>query len=313
MPLFCNAGHRPVSWTQPIQDQAVTTEPTLPASRAEMLEMLRWQMEMGIDLALNEAAANRFEEAPALSRDIPSAPGQAAQRQLPQRAAPPRTAASSSAPVEALPGDKAIASARELAAGAATLDALREAMARFEGCNLRLTARSLVFADGNREAKIMLVGEAPGREEDEQGLPFVGRSGQLLDKMLAAIGLNRTKVYITNVIPWRPPGNRTPTPQETEICRPFVERHIELMQPEVLVLLGGPSAKTILNTQAGITQIRGRWTKVNLGGREIDALPTLHPAYLLRQPAQKKLAWQDLLKLKQYLIEAGQAAGLSPR
>jgi DNA polymerase len=205
----------------------------------------------------------------------------------------------------AVPGDEAVQGARELSAGAGSLAELRDAMARFEGCNLRLTAKSLVFADGNPNARVMLVGEAPGRDEDEQGLPFVGKSGQLLDRMLGAIGLDRTKVYITNVIAWRPPGNRTPTPQETEICRPFIERHIELAKPEILVLMGGPATKTLLNTTLGITQIRGRWTSVKIGGRDIETLPMLHPAYLLRQPAQKKLAWQDLLKLKARLDRDG--------
>lgn len=288
----------------------MSLEPAKSLSRMEALELLRWQVEIGVDIALEEGIANRFEEAAIL--EAADTPGQrpeparpAAERPVAERiparqaAAPVRAEAVSPAnPQMASPGDASIASARELAAAADTLDALREAMGRFEGCNLRLSAKNLVFADGNPKAKIMLIGEAPGRDEDEQGLPFVGRSGQLLDKMLGAIGLDRTSVYITNVIAWRPPGNRTPTPQENEICRPFVARHIELVAPQILVLLGGPSTKTLLNTSAGITQIRGRWAKVNIGGREIDALPTLHPAYLLRQPAQKKLAWQDLQSIR---------------
>ena len=175
---------------------------------------------------------------------------------------------------------------------------VRAAMAAFEGCNLRLTAKNLVFADGNPQAEIMLVGEAPGRDEDEQGLPFVGRSGQLLDRMLAAIGLDRTRVYIANTIPWRPPGNRTPTPLEVEICRPFIERQISLVAPKVLVTLGGPATTMITGLSDGITRIRGRWTKCAIDGREYETLPMLHPAYLLRSPGQKGLAWQDLLKLK---------------
>jgi DNA polymerase len=208
-------------------------------------------------------------------------------------------------PGAAMPGDAAVRSARALASKASRLADLREALAGFEGCNLKRTARNLVFGVGDPGARVMLIGEAPGRDEDDQGVPFVGRSGQLLDRMLASIGIARDAVYITNVIAWRPPGNRTPTPQETEICKPFVERHIALVQPEVLVLLGGPASKALLATTAGITQIRGKWTKVTIEGRAIDALPMLHPAYLLRQPGQKNLAWQDLLKLKSRL--AGEA------
>ncbi len=268
--------------------------PSQNVSHAQMLEMLRWQVEAGVDIALDDMPIDRFAES--TQRTIP----EPAKRSLPVRDSPPPSRPSAPT-VVAMPDGAAVASAREMAAGAVTLEALRSAMEQFEGCNLRLAAKNLVFADGNPQAKIMLIGEAPGREEDEQGLPFVGRSGHLLDKMLAAIGLDRNSVYITNVVAWRPPGNRTPTPQETEICRPFVERQIELVAPQVLVLLGSPAAKTILNTQVGITQIRGRWAKVTLGGQEIDAMPTLHPAYLLRQPAQKKLAWQDLLKIRMRL------------
>ncbi len=191
--------------------------------------------------------------------------------------------------------------AREAAASAETLDALRQSLAGFEGCNLRFTATNLVFADGNPEARVMFVGEAPGMEEDLQGLPFVGRSGQLLDRMLQAIGLDRTSAYIANVVPWRPPGNRTPTPQETEICRPFIHRQIALVDPDVLVLLGGAAAKQLLQTSEGILRLRGKWRSYDTGTRTIRALATLHPAYLLRQPLQKKLAWRDLLSLKEAL------------
>ncbi|TIV27765.1 MAG: uracil-DNA glycosylase, partial [Mesorhizobium sp.] len=169
----------------------------------------------------------------------------------------------------------------------------------FDGCNLKFTAKNLVFADGNPNADLMLVGEAPGRDEDLEGLPFVGRSGRLLDRMLAAIGLDRASAYIANVIPWRPPGNRTPTPHETEICRPFIERQIELVNPKVLVNLGGPSAKTLLNTAEGILRLRGNWrVHTTASGIAIPAMPTLHPAYLLRTPAHKKLAWRDFLEVK---------------
>jgi len=157
-----------------------------------------------------------------------------------------------------MPDEAAIKSARELAAGATNLEDLKLAIESFEGCNLRRTAKNTVFSDGNPDTQIMFVGEAPGREEDLQGLPFIGRSGQLLDLMLAAIGLDRTTVYISNVIPWRPPGNRAPTPAETEVCLPFIERHIELVAPKVLVMLGGSSAKTLLRTSEGILRLRGK-------------------------------------------------------
>ncbi len=204
---------------------------------------------------------------------------------------PPATAA--------VPDETQIALARQRAAQAATLDELRQQLADFNGCNLKTTAKNLVFADGNPDADIMLVGEAPGRDEDLEGLPFVGRSGQLLDRILAAIGLDRKTAYIANVIPWRPPGNRTPTPQETEICRPFIERQIELANPKVLVTLGGPSAKLLLNTSEGILRLRGKWsTHMTASQVAIPTMPTLHPAYLLRNPAHKKLAWQDFLEVK---------------
>ena len=177
---------------------------------------------------------------------------------------------------------------------------LRALLERFDGCALKATASRLVFSDGNPEARVMLVGEAPGRDEDIEGVPFVGRSGKLLDLMLAAIGLDRSSVYIANVVPWRPPGNRTPTPQETQICLPFITRQIELADPDILVCLGGPSAQTLLG-QSGITKIRGRWFPFHSGAREIRAMPTFHPAFLLRSPLQKRFAWRDYLAIKKAL------------
>jgi DNA polymerase len=205
-----------------------------------------------------------------------------------------------------VPDEAQAALARQLAAGASTLEELRAAMAGFDGCNLKSTAKNLVFADGNPQASLMLVGEAPGRDEDLEGLPFVGRSGRLLDRMLAAIGYDRNSVYIANVIPWRPPGNRAPTPHETEICRPFIERQIELVNPKVLVNLGGPSAKTLLDTSEGILRLRGNWrVHTTRSGVAIPAMPTLHPAYLLRTPAHKRLAWRDFVDVKVKLRELG--------
>jgi DNA polymerase len=191
--------------------------------------------------------------------------------------------------------------AREAAKSAQTLDDLRALLDSFEGCALRATASQLVFADGNPQARIMFVGEAPGRDEDIAGLPFVGRSGKLLDLMMAAIGLDRTRAYIANIIPWRPPGNRDPSPQETTVCLPFIRRQIELVDPDVLVCLGKPSAVTLLDIKDGILKNRGRWFTFDTGTRQIRATVTLHPAYLLRQPLQKRLAWRDFLAIKKAL------------
>jgi DNA polymerase len=191
--------------------------------------------------------------------------------------------------------------AREAAKSAKTLDELRVLLDGFEGCALRATATKLVFADGNPRSRIMFVGEAPGRDEDIAGLPFVGRSGKLLDLMMAAIGLDRTSAYIANIIPWRPPGNRDPSPQETTTCLPFIRRQIELANPDVLVCLGKPSAVTLLDIKDGILKNRGRWFSFDTGTRQIRATVTLHPAYLLRQPLQKRLAWRDFLAIKKAL------------
>jgi DNA polymerase len=182
--------------------------------------------------------------------------------------------------------------AREAARNASSLDELRAILDRFEGCSLKGSASRLVFADGTPGSRLMLVGEAPGAEEDRQGLPFVGRSGQLLDRMLAAIGLERSKVYIANIVPWRPPGNRTPTPVETQICLPFIKRQIELCDPDVLVTIGQPSTGALLGLQ-GIMKNRGRWFPFDTGTREIRAMPMLHPAYLLRTPPPPPPAWRD--------------------
>ena len=193
--------------------------------------------------------------------------------------------------------------AREAAKSARDLDELRALLDNFDGCALRATATQLVFADGNPQGRVMFVGEAPGHDEDISGRPFVGRSGKLLDLMMAAIGLDRTKVYIANVVPWRPPGNRTPTPQETAICLPFIRRQIELADPDVLVCLGGPSMQTLLGTKDGITRTRGRWFPFDTGTREIRAMATFHPAFLLRSPLQKRFAWRDFLAIKKALAQ----------
>ena len=277
----------------------------------DLRDLLAFYAEAGAYDALVEEPVNRFEEnkRPAVEAAPHPLPVKNGERESPTLMPPsPRPSrgegkdegpAPTSHPKAAVPDGAQAALARELAANSATLDELREHMARFEGCNLKFTAKNMVFADGNPDAAVMLVGEAPGRDEDVEGLPFVGRSGQLLDRILAAIGLDRTCVYIANVIPWRPPGNRTPTPHETEICRPFIERQIELAGPKVLVTLGGPSAKLLLNTADGILRLRGNWrAHVTASGVSIPTMPTLHPAYLLRNPAHKKLAWRDFLEVK---------------
>lgn len=190
---------------------------------------------------------------------------------------------------------------------AKTIPELKAELDRFEGCGLKRTAMNTVFADGNPEAPIMFIGEAPGEEEDRQGRAFVGVSGQLLDQMLAGIGLDRSSVYISNILFWRPPGNRSPTDAEIAACLPFAERHIALAKPKILVLLGGVAAKSLLRSRDGITRLRGRWVDYtpHIGfqaGGSFRCLPTLHPAYLLRQPAAKRQAWQDMLQIKQELL-----------
>ena len=258
-----------------------------PPSHADLEALLEWYAECGVDAALGETPVNRFAEPP---RSI-SAVNPVAEKSV-------------RAPAPVVPSADTAREAGEIARAAQTLDELRDALAAFEGCNLRLTATQLVFADGTPGSRLMLVGEAPGREEDLQGLPFVGRSGQLLDRMLAAIGLDRSKVYIANVVPWRPPGNRTPTPQETAVCRPFLERQIELCDPDVLVCLGGAAAKELMATAEGILRLRGQWREYDLGPRRIRIMATLHPAYLLRQPLQKRLAWRDFLSIRAALDDA---------
>jgi uracil-DNA glycosylase family 4 len=263
-----------------------------PDSAPTVQQLLAFYLEAGVDCALTEKPVNRLS-------DPEIVPG-TNERALPK---PVRTAAAIAAPrAEASPApEAAISSAREAARTAPTLEALRELLEKFDGCALKSTATRLVFADGNPKARIMFVGEAPGREEDIEGLPFVGRSGKLLDRMIAAIGLDRTSVYIANVIPWRPPGNRTPTPQETQICLPFIQRQIELVNPDVLVTLGNPSTQTLLSTREGIMKTRGRWVDYDTGTRVIRALATFHPAYLLRSPSYKRLAWQDLRSIAKAL------------
>jgi uracil-DNA glycosylase len=265
-------------------------------------ELLDFYAAAGVDAALGEVAVDRLAPARAPSNEV-AAPHQGASSPPRSTELPRRPAEFALTPAPASP-DIAVMTARETARSAASLDELRELLARFEGCALRTTAKQLVFADGNPQARVMFVGEAPGRDEDIAGLPFVGRSGKLLDLMIAAIGLDRTSAYIANVIPWRPPGNRTPTPQETQICLPFTLRQIELANPDILVCLGGPSSQTLLGVKEGIKRTRGRWFTFDTGTREIRAIATFHPAYLLRSPLEKRFAWRDLLAIRKALDAA---------
>jgi DNA polymerase len=263
-------------------------------------QVLRWWAEAGVDSVVDEEPHDRFAEAPP-----PVPPGSApiAAPPPPAMSAPPARLAPRIEQAAAASPDEAARSARDIAARADSLEALREALEQFEGCGLKATATQLVFSDGAPGARVMFVGEAPGGDEDRIGKPFVGRAGQLLDRMLAAIGLDRSKVYIANVAPWRPPGNRTPTLQETAICLPFIQRQIELADPDLLVCVGASSAQTLLGVKEGITRARGKWFDYQNGNRTIKALAMLHPAYLLRQPAQKRMAWRDLRALAKALEE----------
>ncbi|XDZ65641.1 uracil-DNA glycosylase [Alphaproteobacteria bacterium LSUCC0684] len=264
-------------------------------SQAEMLEMLRLQVEAGADECILDQPS------------IPAAAGdEAREAASPMASAPSGAAPAPCTPSVASPSSPGLPLAPEGFETAETLDALRDACAAFEGCDLKKTATNMVFADGNPEAKVMLIGEAPGADEDRQGKPFVGVSGQLLDRMLASIGLDRSQVYITNILLWRPPGNRTPTTEEIALFLPIIRRHIQLVAPQVLVTLGGSASKALLGTSTGILKLRGRWHGFDDGaGREIPLLPTLHPAYLLRTPGQKALSWHDLRLLRRQLAEDG--------
>src|SRR5258706_9080858 len=266
-----------------------------PDSAPTVQQLLAFYLEAGVDCALVEAPVNRLSDP-----DIDPAPRQGAP-------APLRTMANPIPPSRSqatFAHEFAILSAREAAPTAPTLEELRALLESFDGCALKSTATRLVFADGNPQARIMFVGEAPGREEDIEGLPFVGRSGKLLDRMISAIGLDRSSAYIANVIPWRPPGNRTPTPQETQICLPFIQRQIELVNPDVLVTLGNPSTQTLLSTREGIMKTRGKWFDYDTGTRTIRAIATFHPAYLLRSPSYKRMSWLDLRAIANALAQA---------
>ena len=262
----------------------------------EAAEALRWLAEMGADEIIGEEPVNRLVAAPPRPAAEP--------RAVPSGRLPPPAAA---APVAQVAAQAAMPAGSSPASACTSLAEITAALESFDACPLKKTATRLCYADGNPAARVMLVGEAPGRDEDIQGKPFVGKSGQLLDRMLAAIGLSRqaqdreSSVFITNTIFWRPPGNRTPTEAETQMCLPFLLRTIELQKPDVIVCLGATPAHRLTGRNDGILKLRGKWVTANVSGRNIPLLPTLHPAYLLRQPAQKRLAWRDFLSLRQML------------
>ncbi len=264
-------------------------------SQADIIDMLRQHVEAGCTDMLADAPVNHFD-APRDEADL------AAASPTPPSAPPSATPSATPMATPLAPPTDNYVNTAELAAAADDLPALRAAIEDFDGCALKKTAKNTVFSDGIEGAHIMLIGEAPGQDEDRQGKPFVGRSGQFLDTMLAAIGLSRTEnLYISNVVPWRPPGNRTPSLDEIALCKPFIARHIALANPDMLLLVGNISTKTLLQTETGITKLRGQWQNYEADGLSIPALPLLHPAYILRRPESKADVWADLCSLKKRL------------
>jgi uracil-DNA glycosylase len=267
--------------------------------REDLAALLRWYVDQGLDETIGEEAVDRLAPvAPALVST--AAPIARAPTPIRTPAPPPR------APVP-LESPQLVEDARALAERCTNLAELEAAVRAFEGCALKRTAKNTVFADGTPGAPVMIVGEAPGADEDRLGKPFVGVSGQLMDRMMAAVGLTREGgFYITNILFWRPPGNRTPTLAEQAMCLAFTRRHIELAQPRLLVLAGGVAAKAVLDTTEGIMRLRGKWASYRLSdGAELPTMPTFHPAYLLRTPASKRQSWQDLLAIDRELKELG--------
>ncbi len=271
--------------------------------------LLAWYVDAGADETIGDAPVDRFATNPRTSPiSAASAEAESPANRAPDLVAEMQQDLATAVPAISTPPlqsrSAAVQTAQEIAATASTLDELRAAFEAFDGCPLKETATNFVFADGAPGADLMFIGEAPGAEEDRQGLPFVGPAGQLLDKMLEAIGLNRTQTYISNLLPWRPPGNRNPTDAEIVACLPFLERHIALAGPKIIVLVGGIAAKTLLRQQEGIMRLRGRWLTYDSGsGVSVPARALLHPAYLLRQPAQKRETWQDLIEIRCRLSE----------
>ena len=290
------AGHEPVDW--------IARGPVPPA-RFEVAKPSASPQRKPVDQGSTPASSPRDEMRPP------------AQREHTPPVVADRSPAALPASTVMRTDEEAETHAREQARQAKSLDELRALLESFDGCGLRATAKNTCFYRGAADARVMVIGEAPGRDEDRAGVPFVGRAGQLLDKMLAAIDLSEADTHITNVVYWRPPGNRVPTPQETLVCRPFLERQIRLVAPDLIVTVGGSAAKLVLGTPHGIMKVRGKWQTIEVPGLvqsdvagqpdaqslEIPVMPTLHPAFLLRTPAQKRLAWRDLLAIRQRLGE----------
>jgi uracil-DNA glycosylase len=272
-------------------------------------QLLAWYEAMGVDAAVEDKPTDwlaRRDRAPGADFALPSARAKVAapeeqppaQRRTRAPAAPPAPPVRAARQFAGTPAPVSEAGDRSALAATRALPELEALLRRFEGCGLKATAKNLCFYRGSERARLMIVGEAPGRDEDLEGKPFVGRAGMLLDKMLAAIGLSEADVHITNIVYWRPPGNRTPTPQEAQVCRPFLERQVELVAPDVIVLLGGAAAKHMLDVAEGIMRVRGKWRDLEIGAHKARSIATLHPAYLLRTPAAKRLAWRDLLTIR---------------
>jgi DNA polymerase len=253
--------------------------------------ILKWYIECGVDECISEAETNWFDEASEIQTI----------QKVSQSSSPNKQAISrpvSNAPL--VSNKEIIADAEKLMVECTSLDALRDAILSFNSCSLKNTASNTVFCDGNRQSDIMVIGEAPGVDEDRDGKPFIGEDGQLLNKMFAAINMTRENdFYITNLVPWRPPGNRKPTPAECDMCLPFLKRHIELFNPKMIILVGGTSANALLDNNIGITKLRGKWQKYEIDGKQIPAVSILHPTYLIRQPHFKKQTWHDLLSIKE--------------
>ncbi|MCZ2328515.1 uracil-DNA glycosylase [Bartonella sp. F02] len=259
-------------------------------------ELLSFYKESGADAVLNEISIDRFNQSTSLDQTIKWETNIAHQEQTRSTIKP------HSYPQHNPDNTQRTLSNIELAQNAKTLDELKSALLNFNDCSLKITAKNTCFADGTPGSPLMLIGEAPGRDEDIQGIPFVGKAGILLNKILASIGLRREDVYIANTVPWRPPGNRTPTPREIALCRPFIERQIQLANPRILVALGGTAAQFLTGSQSGIIRLRGKWLTYEREGQiKIPVMPTFHPAYLLRTPSQKKLTWIDFLEVKNSL------------
>lgn len=289
---------------------------------------LAWQTDAGADELIADEPQDRFAESRARAapksattalrpETTPKPPiTEPVGRKVPTKAIPDKTptavaVSTPTMPLQILPatdspspgGSEAALTARELAAKSETIEDLIVVIGQFDGCGLKRTATNTVVCDGAPDARLMLIGEAPGADEDRQGLPFVGAAGLLLNRMLSSINMQREQCYITNILNWRPPGNRAPTPEEIAICQPFVERQIAIVKPDVVMLLGGIATKSLLNEKQGITRLRGKWRQLEIAGlpSPVEVMPTFHPAYLLRQPAAKREAWKDLQAIEKRL------------